>query len=80
MIKSPAGEALGGVAVSAKPEGGAITTTLYTDETGNCCFPPLPGGKYRVWAQAPSVQTAKDEVGVSPAMMLSLNAAPEELP
>ena len=33
-IKSPAGEAMGGVMVSAKAEGGTITTTVLTDEAG----------------------------------------------
>ena len=65
MIKSSTGEAMGGVTVSAKPEGGTVTTTVYTDETGNYYFPPLPAGKYRVWAQAVSYQTAKGEVELS---------------
>ena len=64
-IKSSAGEAMGGVTVSAKPEGGTITTTVYTDEAGNYYFPPLPGGKYRIWAQALSYQTAKGQVDLS---------------
>ena len=51
-IKSSTGETMGGVTVSAKPEGGTVTTTVYTDEAGNYYFPVLPAGKYRVWAQA----------------------------
>ena len=43
---------MGGVTVSAKAEGSTITTSVFTDETGNYYFPPLPNGKYRVWAQA----------------------------
>jgi len=35
VIKSSTGETMGGVTVSAKPEGGTVTTTVYTDETGN---------------------------------------------
>src|ERR1700739_4741274 len=58
LIKSSAGESLGGVTVSAKPEGGTITTTVFTDEHGNYYSPPLPEGKYRVWAQAVSFETA----------------------
>src|SRR3954466_8270670 len=61
-IKSSAGQALGGVMVSAKPEGGTITTTVLTDEAGRYYFPPLAAGKYRVWAQALSFETAKGEI------------------
>src|SRR5436190_12293439 len=61
-IKSSAGQAMGGVMVSAKPEGGTITTTVLTDETGRYYFPPLASGKYRVWAQALSFATAKGEI------------------
>jgi streptogramin lyase len=64
-IKSSTGEGLGGVTVSAKPAGGTITTTVFTDEAGNYYFPPLPAGKYRVWAQALSFETAKDELDLS---------------
>jgi streptogramin lyase len=64
-ITSSAGEKMGGVTVSAKPEGGTITTTVFTDEGGNYYFPPLPAGKYRVWAQTLSFQTAKGEVDLS---------------
>ena len=41
-IKSSAGQALGGVMVSAKPEGGTITTTVLTDEGGRYYFPQDP--------------------------------------
>src|SRR5712692_8547833 len=61
-ITSSAGEKLGGVTVSAKPVGGTITTTVFTDAAGDYYFPPLPAGKYRVWAQAISFETAKAEV------------------
>src|SRR5882757_6393744 len=61
-IKSSAGEAMGGVMVSAKPQGGTITTTVLTDEAGRYYFPPLATGKYRVWAQALSFATAKGEI------------------
>jgi hypothetical protein len=66
-ITSASGEKMGGVTVSAKPEGGTITTTVFTDETGNYYFPPLPAGKYRVWAQALSFETAKGEVDLAAA-------------
>src|SRR3954454_5517267 len=61
-IKSSDGKAMGGVMVSAKPSGGTITTTVLTDEAGRYYFPPLAAGKYRVWAQALSFATAKDEI------------------
>src|SRR5579883_843183 len=64
-IKSSAGEAMGGVTVSAKPQGGTITTSVFTDEAGNYYFPELPDGHYRVWAQALSYQTSKGEVDLS---------------
>jgi len=49
-ITSAAGEKLGGVTVSAKPVGGTVTTTVFTDASGEYYFPPLPAGKYRLWA------------------------------
>src|SRR5215472_6977331 len=64
-IKSASGEAMGGVTVSAKADGRTITTTVFTDDSGNYYFPPLPSGKYRVWAQALSFATAKGEVDLS---------------
>ena len=64
-VKSSAGDAMGGVMVSAKPEGGTITTTVLTDEAGRYYFPPLAAGKYRVWAQALSFATAKGAIDLS---------------
>jgi streptogramin lyase len=64
-VKSAAGETLGGVTVSAKADGSTITTTVYTDEAGRYYFPPMPAGKYRVWAQALTFDTAKGEVDLS---------------
>src|SRR6266508_4368019 len=64
-IKSASGEAIGGVNVSAKAAGGTITTTVFTDEAGTYYFPPLPAGKYRVWAQALGFETAKGEVDLA---------------
>jgi streptogramin lyase len=61
-ITSAAGENLGGVTVSAKPIGGSITTTVFTDETGDYFFPPLPAGRYRLWAQALTFKTANAEL------------------
>src|SRR5271166_1400388 len=69
-VTSATGEKLGGVTVSAKPAGGTITTTVFTDEAGDYFFPPLPAGKYQVWAQAVTFKTAKAE--------LELPAAPKQ--
>jgi len=66
-ITSAAGEKLGGVTVSAKAEGSTITTTVFTDEAGNYYFPPLPTGRYRIWAQALTFATAKSEVDLATA-------------
>jgi streptogramin lyase len=64
-ISSPVGEKLAGVSVSAKQDGTTITTTVYTDETGNYYFPPLAAGKYSVWAQALGFETTKNSVDLS---------------
>jgi virginiamycin B lyase len=64
-VMSAAGEKMGGVTVSAKPEGATITTTIFTDADGRYFFPPMPAGKYRVWAQAVSFETAKGEVDLA---------------
>jgi hypothetical protein len=64
-VASAAGETMGGVTVSAKAEGSLITTTVYTDQAGAYYFPPLPQGKYKVWAQAISFQTAKGDVNLA---------------
>ncbi len=64
-IKSPDGKAVNGVTVSAKPDGGTITTTVFTDENGKYFFPALPAGHYKVWAQALSYQTAKGAADLS---------------
>ncbi len=64
-IKSPTGEKMGGVTVSAKAEGSTITTSVYTDENGDYFFPPLASAKYNVWAQAITFETAKAAVELS---------------
>lgn len=65
VIKSATGEIIGGVTVSAKAEDGNITHSVFTDENGNYYFPPLPAGKYRIWAQALGYQIAKSEVDLA---------------
>ena len=64
-IKSSDGQPMGGVTVSAKLDGGTVTTTVFTDEAGQYYFPELPAGHYRVWAQALSFKTAKGAVDLS---------------
>src|ERR1700681_4614090 len=64
-IASAAGEKLRGVTGSAKPDGSTITTSVYTDATGNYYFPPLPAGKYQVWAQALSFETSKASIDLA---------------
>src|SRR5258708_13637211 len=56
-----------GVTVSAKMEGSSITTSVYTDAAGVYVFPPLPAGKYRVWAQALGFEAGKGAVELSAA-------------
>ena len=77
-IKSSAGVAMGGVMVSAKPEGGTITTSVLTDEAGRYYFPPLATGKYRVWAQALSFATAKGEIDLGAAKKHDFTLRPME--
>src|SRR4051812_41273202 len=77
-VKSSAGQAMGGVMVTAKPEGGTITTTVLTDEAGRYYFPPLAAGKYRVWAQALSFATAKGAIDLGAAKKHDFTLAPLE--
>src|SRR5499426_1740853 len=75
-IASASGEKMGGVTVSAKAEGSVTTTTVYTDEAGEYYFPPLPSGKYKVWAQAISFETAKGDVDLSAARRQDFKLSP----
>src|ERR1700722_7463987 len=75
-ISSSAGEKLGGVTVSAKQDGSTITPSVYTDDAGNYYFPPLPAGKYQVWAQALSFETTKAAVDLAAAAHKDLVLAP----
>jgi len=61
-IASAGGAKIGGVTVSAKAEGATVTTSVFTDESGAYYFPPLPAGKYRLWAQTLSFETARSEI------------------
>ena len=64
-ISSSSGLKLEGVTVYAKMEGATVTTSVYTDETGSYHFPPLPAGKYRVWAQALGFEASKSAVDLA---------------
>jgi len=61
-IRAASGEALEGVAVSAKADGVTITTTVFTDERGEYFFPPLDRADYQVWAQAVGYDIGRAEV------------------
>jgi mono/diheme cytochrome c family protein len=75
-ITSAAGAKLEGVTVSAKLEGSTITTTVYTDESGNYYFPPLASGKYNIWAQALAFETTKSAVDTGAVKQANLVLAP----
>src|SRR5690242_17079895 len=64
-IAARSGEKLEGVTVSAKREGSTITTSVYTDTAGRYYFPPLPAGRYRVWAQALGFERSAETVELS---------------
>ncbi len=62
IVKSAAGEKMAGVTISAKADGQTMTSTVFTDDQGAYYFPAMEAGKYRVWAQADSFETARGEV------------------
>src|SRR5947207_8183860 len=66
-VTSVVGEKMGGVTVSAKAEGQTITISVFTDDAGGYYFPPLTSGKYRLWAQALSYETAKSAIDLNAA-------------
>src|SRR5258707_10213409 len=66
-VTTQSGQKLEGVTVSAKLEGSTITTSVYTDASGVYVFPPLPAGKYRVWAQALGFEMIKNAVDLTAA-------------
>jgi streptogramin lyase len=75
-IKSATGNPMEGVTVSAKADGQTITTTVFTDESGTYYLPPLPAGKYRVWAQAIGFETARGAVDLGTARRTDLVLKP----
>src|SRR6266550_4909778 len=66
-VRASTAESIAGVTVSAAAEGGTITTSVYTDEQGRYYFPSMPGGKYRVWAQAVGYQAGRARVELNSA-------------
>jgi len=64
-IKSDLGKKMAGVTVSAKAEGKAITTSVFTDQQGDYYFPPMPAGQYEVWAQADTFATARAKIDLT---------------
>ena len=61
------GRPLDGVAVSVRAPDTTITTSVYTDERGEYVFPPLPAGRYEMWAQAVGYATRKTTVSLDAA-------------
>jgi streptogramin lyase len=64
-VKLDSGEKMSGVTVSARADGRTITTSVFTDEQGDYYFPPMESGKYQVWAQADTFETARAEVNLT---------------
>src|SRR5437588_251450 len=58
-IRDADGKLLNGVPVSAQASDQTFTTSVYTDDKGEYVFPTLPGGDYKVWAQAVGFSTAR---------------------
>lgn len=75
-VTARAGGALDGVTVSAKREGSPITTSVYTDAQGNYYFPPLPEGKYSVWANALGFEHVRTTVTLDTKRKQNLTLAP----
>jgi streptogramin lyase len=63
-VKSDAGTNLEGVTVSARAAGQTITTSVFTDESGDYYFPRMSESKYRIWAQAEGFEAGKAEVSL----------------
>jgi streptogramin lyase len=65
-VKSSQGKLLEGVPVSAKAQGSTITTSVYTNRSGEYYFPPLPAGQYHLWTQAVGFEFTDAERAISP--------------
>jgi streptogramin lyase len=61
-VKSPSGQPLEGMVISARQQGKTIKTSVFTDEQGLYFFPSMEKGTYDVWAQAVGFNTARASV------------------
>src|SRR5262245_36082618 len=64
-VKSPPAEPLGGATVTAKADGATIAAPVFTAKAANYSLPPMPPGKYRVWAQALAYEAARGDVDLA---------------
>src|SRR5579883_3130643 len=64
-VRSSDGKPLEGVPVSAKEVGSHVTTSVYTNRSGQYFFPPLAPGKYAMWAQAVGFEFTRVEQTIS---------------
>lgn len=58
-VHAATGEALAGIAVSARAQGTTVSTTVFTNDSGKYYFPRLNSGQYKVWAQAVGYEEAR---------------------
>ena len=65
LVTSSDGKPLEGVAVSTRADGSTMTTSVWTDQRGEYYFPPLPDGRYRMWAQAVGFTLTRAEHALS---------------
>ena len=72
-VKASDGKALEGVPVSAKAQGSTMTTTVWTNQTGEYYFPTLPDGQYRMWSQAVGFELTRAEQAVSAGKKIQQN-------
>jgi streptogramin lyase len=79
-ISSASGEKMVGATVSVRQDGSPISTSVYTDEQGNYYFPPLPAGKYHVWAQTLSYEMTKRALDLGAARRADLVLKPIDDP
>jgi virginiamycin B lyase len=67
VVKSPTGQPLEGMLVTARKEGSTMKTTVFTDEQGQYVFPALEKGAYNVWTQAVGFETNRANVALDAA-------------
>ena len=79
-VRSVSGVPLEGVAVSAQVPGEPITTSVYTGADGRYFFPPMKGGKYKVWAQAIGLQRAEAATDLATRLDFTMNETTDIIP